>query len=336
MKNLTKNLTKNLSINQKANKMTNLTIKDLTIEYTQGGQVVRPVEGLNVEAGDGELVVLLGPSGSGKTTLLACLAGILTPAEGEIRVGDIDVTELRGAALARYRRETVGVIFQAFNLIPSLTARENVMAPMRLARMRARKARQRAADLLAQVGLEHRMNHRPRALSGGQQQRVAIARALAHEPPLVLADEPTAYLDHVQVEETLGMIRRLASPGRLVVVATHDQRMIPLADRIIELEAATAQAEQAPIRVELRPGQVLFEHGMTSDFVYVVEEGQVVLVRERPDRSEETLRAAGPGEYFGELGPLLRRPRSATARALTDAVVTGYNPQSFKRAVKLN
>jgi putative ABC transport system ATP-binding protein len=315
--------------------MTNLTINNLTIEYAQGGQQVRPIDGLDVEAADGELVVLLGPSGSGKTTLLACLAGILTPAAGEIRVGDIDVTDLRGAALARYRRETVGVIFQAFNLIPSLTARENVMAPLRLARMRGSKARQRAEKLLAMVGLENRMHHRPRALSGGQQQRVAMARALAHEPPLVIADEPTAYLDHVQVEETLRMLRRLASPGRLVVVATHDQRLIPLADRIIELTPA-ADDDQPARRFVLEPGEVVFEHGSTSDLVYVVNEGQVALVREQPDRTEETLRSAGPGEYFGELGPLLRRPRSATARALTNAVVTGYNPQSFKQAVKLN
>jgi putative ABC transport system ATP-binding protein len=315
--------------------MTNLTIRNLTIEYTQGAQPVRPVEGLDIDAADGELVVLLGPSGSGKTTLLACLAGILTPAAGEIRVGDVDVTKLRGAALARYRRETVGVIFQAFNLIPSLTARENVMAPMRLARMRAGKARRRAADLLSMVGLEHRMHHRPRALSGGQQQRVAIARALAHEPPLVLADEPTAYLDHVQVEETARMLRRLASPGRLVIVATHDQRLIPLADRVIELTPTTADA-QPPSRVVLEPGEVLFERGTTSDSVYVVEEGQIALVQARPGRTAETLRLAGPGEYFGELGPLLRRPRSATARALTDTVVTGYSPQDFKQAVTQN
>ena len=310
--------------------MTNLSIKNLTIEYNQGGQQVRPVEGLDVEAADGELVVVLGPSGSGKTTLLACLAGILTPAAGEIHVGDVDVTKLRGAALARYRRETVGVIFQAFNLIPSLTARENVMAPLRLARMRGSKARRRAADLLAMVGLEHRMHHRPRALSGGQQQRVAIARALAHEPPLVIADEPTAYLDHVQVEETMKMLRRLASPGRLVVVATHDQRLIPLADRIIELTESADTDEPSRCFV-LEPGEVVFEHGSASDLVYVVNEGQVALVREQPDRTEETLRSAGPGEYFGELGPLLRRPRSATARAVTRSVVTGYNPQEFKQ-----
>jgi putative ABC transport system ATP-binding protein len=313
--------------------MTNLAIRDLTIEYTQGSQRVRPVEGLDVDASDGELVVLLGPSGSGKTTLLACLAGILTPAAGRIRVGDTEVTKLKGRAMARYRRHTVGVIFQAFNLIPSLTARENVMAPLRLARVRARKARQRATALLDMVGLENRMDHRPRALSGGQQQRVAIARALVHEPPVVLADEPTAYLDHAQVDETLRMVRKVATAGRLVVVATHDERVLPLADRIIELTPATPEGNAPPRRVELKPGQVLFERGMTSDFVYVVDEGRIDLVRGRPDHSEEILRSAGPGEYFGELGPLLRRPRSATARAVSHAVVTRHGARNFKHLV---
>jgi putative ABC transport system ATP-binding protein len=121
----------------------------------------------------------------------------------------------------------------------------------------------------------------------------------------------------------------------LVIVATHDQRLIPLADRVVELTPATADA-QPPSRVVLEPGEVLFERGTTSDSVYVVEEGQIALVRERPGRSAETLRLAGPGEYFGELGPLLRRPRSATARALTDTVVTGYSPQDFKQAATQN
>jgi putative ABC transport system ATP-binding protein len=227
----------------------------------------------------------------------------------------------------------VGVIFQAFNLIPSLTARENVMAPLRLARVRARKARQRATALLDMVGLENRMDHRPRALSGGQQQRVAIARALVHEPPVVLADEPTAYLDHAQVDETLRMVRKVATAGRLVVVATHDERVLPLADRIIELTPATPEGNAPPRRVELKPGQVLFERGMTSDFVYVVDEGRIDLVRGRPDHSEEILRSAGPGEYFGELGPLLRRPRSATARAVSHAVVTRHGARNFKHLV---
>ena len=315
--------------------MSALTIRDLTIEYTQGDYVVRPVQGLNLEVADGELGILLGPSGSGKTTLLSCLAGILSPAAGRIHVGDTEVTGLHRQALTRYRRDTVGIVFQAFNLIPSLNARENVMAPLRLAGVRPRAARRRAEKLLAQLGLGDRMRHRPRALSGGQQQRVAIARALVREPSLVLADEPTAYLDYIQVEEVLRIVRQLAAPGRAVVVATHDQRLIPLADRTIELVATTTPAEQTPRRRILEPGEVLFEHGAQSDFVYVLDEGEIALVRERPDGSEEVVRLVRPGGVFGELGPLLCLPRSASARAVTAAVVTGYTPQHFKRMTTL-
>jgi putative ABC transport system ATP-binding protein len=311
--------------------MTALTINDLTIQYTQGDYVVRPIHNLNLEAADGELVILLGPSGCGKTTLLSCLAGILTPTTGRIRIGDSEVTKLRGPALTRYRRDTVGIVFQAFNLIPSLNARENVMAPLRLAGVQARKARRRAEELLKLVGLGDRMRHRPRALSGGQQQRVAIARALVREPSLVLADEPTAYLDYIQVEEVLRIVRQLAAPGRVVVIATHDQRLTPLADRTIELVPTVIPAKQPQRRCVLEPGEMLFEHGAQSDLVYVVDQGEIDLVRERPDHTEEVVRSVGPGEYFGELGPLLRLPRSATARATTAAAVIGYSPQDFKR-----
>ena len=126
-------------------------------------------------------------------------------------------------------------MFQAFNLIPSLTALENVMVPLRAAGIHRRIARARAGELLARVGLEDRMSHRPGDLSGGQQQRVAVARAIALDPPLVLADEPTAHLDFIQVEEVLRLIRELADDDRVVVVATHDSRMLPLADRVVEL-----------------------------------------------------------------------------------------------------
>jgi putative ABC transport system ATP-binding protein len=314
--------------------MAYLQIDELTIEYSQGDYLVRPIDSLDVEAADGELVILLGPSGSGKTTLLSCLAGILTPTAGRIRVGDVEVTGLHGPALAHYRRHTVGIVFQAFNLIPSLTARENVMAPLRLAHVPAHRARGRAEELLGLVGLGDRMDHRPRALSGGQQQRVAIARALVHDPPLLVADEPTAHLDYVQVEEILRIVNDLAAPGRLVVIATHDERLIPLADRTIELLPKAAAAEAPPYRLRLEPGQVLFTQGTASDFVYSVDEGEVELLRTRPDHTEEALRAVGPGEYFGELGPLLGLPRSASARARTTAVVTGYRGRDFKRLVK--
>src|SRR3974390_3306944 len=155
-----------------------LRVKDLTVEYSSGGYKIRPLDGLSFETGDGELVVLLGPSGCGKTTLLCCLAGLLTPTSGAILFDGLDVTALRGPALSTYRRHTVGVVFQAFNLIPSLSARSNVMVPMRLAGVPRGEAHRRADELLDRVGLAERSHHRPDEMSGGQQQRVAIARAL--------------------------------------------------------------------------------------------------------------------------------------------------------------
>ena len=311
--------------------MTGLRITDLTIEYAQGGYIVRPIDRLEVTAQDGELVILLGPSGSGKTTLLSCLSALLTPAAGKIQVGDIEVTALRGRALADYRRHQVGIVFQAFNLIPSLTARENVAAPLRLAGARRREANARAEELLARVGLSDRMDHRPGQLSGGQQQRAAIARALVHEPPLVVADEPTAHLDYMQVEDVLILIRDLAAPGRLVVVATHDDRFTPLADRVVELVPRKDEPEPEVRRVLLEAGEIVFEQGEVSDLVYVVEEGLVEIFRRRADAGEEVMVEHGPGAYFGEIGPLLRLPRTASARAKVPSRLTGLGPREFRR-----
>jgi putative ABC transport system ATP-binding protein len=311
--------------------MSGLQITDLTIEYTQGGYIVRPIDRLTVTAHDGELVILLGPSGSGKTTLLSCLSALLTPAAGTIHVGDVEVTALRGRALADYRRHQVGIVFQAFNLIPSLTARENVAAPLRLAGARRREANARAEELLARVGLSDRIDHRPGQLSGGQQQRAAIARALVHDPPLVVADEPTAHLDYMQVEDVLILIRDLAAPGRLVVVATHDDRFTPLADRVVELVPRKKEPEPELRRVLLGAGEIVFEQGEVSDLVYVVEEGVIEVFRRRADGGEEVMVEHGPGAYFGEIGPLLRLPRTASARAKVPSRLTGLGPREFRR-----
>lgn len=304
-------------------------IKELTIQYVQGGYAVRPVDGMSAEASDGELVLLLGPSGSGKTTLLSCLAGLLTPTSGSIAVDGTEVTALSGHALSEYRRHGVGVIFQAFNLIPSLTAHENVAAPMRLAGTRRREASARAAMLLARVGLEERTGHRPGELSGGEQQRVAIARALVHDAPLILADEPTAHLDYVQVESVLELIRELAASGRLVIVATHDERLTPLADRVIDLTPERAMAA-GKREVRLGTGEQLFEMGEPADLVYVVDEGRIELYRPLAGGGEEFHAEREAGSYFGELGPLLGMPRSSSARAMEDTVLTGFGPQEFR------
>ncbi|HWS93632.1 MAG TPA: ABC transporter ATP-binding protein, partial [Mycobacterium sp.] len=201
--------------------MGHLSIQDLVVEYSSGGYAVRPINGLSLDVAAGSLVILLGPSGCGKTTLLSCLGGILRPKSGAIKFDEIDITALEGAALAKYRRDTVGIVFQAFNLVSSLTALENVMVPLRAAGMSRASARRRAEELLTRVNLAERLKHRPGDLSGGQQQRVAVARAIALDPPLILADEPTAHLDFIQVEEVLRLIRSLADGERVVVVATH-------------------------------------------------------------------------------------------------------------------
>ena len=206
--------------------MADLRIHDLLVEYSSGGYALRPIDHLNLEAPAGSLTILLGPSGCGKTTLLSCLGGILSPTSGRITFGDIDVTALDARGLSLYRRK-VGIVFQGFNLVASLTAIENVMVPMRLAGISRGAARTRAEELLTRVGLKDRMTHRPGGLSGGQQQRVAVARAMALDPPLILADEPTAHLDFIQVEEVLRLIRGLADGDRVVIVATHDSGYCP-------------------------------------------------------------------------------------------------------------
>jgi len=261
------------------------------------------------------------------------LAAILKPARGSIRFDDVEVTELSGDALTQYRRHRVGIVFQAFNLVPSLTALENVAAPLWAGGTSGREARRRSAELLDRVGLSDRVKHRPGDLSGGQQQRVAIARALAHEPPLLLADEPTAHLDYVQVEGVLRLLREVASPGRVVVVATHDERMIPLADRVVELSPRVDRESRPPERRELQPGDVLFAQGEPGDLVYVVEEGEIELVRQLTGGGEEFVAVVPAGGYFGELAPLFGLRRSATARARVHAVVTGHTPHDFRQRV---
>ena len=315
--------------------MTTLTVTDLTVEFASGAYKIRPFENLSFGASDGELVVLLGPSGCGKTTLLSCLAGLLTPAHGSIDLDGVDVTQLRGPRLAAYRRQTVGVVFQAFNLIPSLSARGNVMVPLRLSGVGRTQARQRASALLDQVDMSDRADHRPDHLSGGQQQRVAIARALTQDPPLVVADEPTAHLDYIQVEGVLRLIREIAAPGRLVVVATHDERITQLADSVVELTPQRAvPVIREPVRIELARGESLFRQGDASELVYVVESGGIELYRDLADGGTEVLMVVDPGGYFGELGPMLNLPRSASAVAAEPSVLTGYSLADFRKSVK--
>ncbi|MCA1727447.1 MAG: ATP-binding cassette domain-containing protein [Actinobacteria bacterium] len=317
--------------------MFTLSVRDLVVEYEAENYKVRPIEGLSFEASEGEIVVLLGPSSSGKTTLLSCLAGILTPTWGWIEAGGTVVTELGIAKLGEYRRRQVGIIFQAFNLIQSLSARENVAMPLLVGggifrnQVPLADALKRADELLALVNLSDRAHHKPRQLSGGQQQRVAIARALIYDPPMLLADEPTANLDYIQAEGIVRALRDLKAKGRIIVIATHDERLVPIADRVVQLVPDVHGESGPPQNVEYAAGETIFRQGSRGQLIYVIQKGKVDLFRELADGGEEPLAELDAGQYFGELGPFLGMPRAATARAKSDVVLRAYGVQDFRR-----
>jgi len=311
--------------------VSDLAVRDLVVEFVHDGYAVRPLDGLSFHGKAGELVVLLGPSGCGKTTLLSCLGGILTPTAGSVQLGHVEVTRLRGRQLDDYRRREVGFVFQAFNLLPSLTARENVAMPMVLTGHERSEAFARADELLALMGMTERANHKPAKLSGGQQQRVALARGLGHRPPLLLADEPTANLDHIQAETILRLLRTIRSEGHLIVVSTHDARLVPIADRIVQMVPDMDETDRDPAALNLAAGTSLFEQGDPSDVVYMIDDGEIDIIRILAGGGEEPLARLGPGQYCGELGPLMGFPRSASARAATDVRLTVMSPHEFRQ-----
>jgi putative ABC transport system ATP-binding protein len=204
-------------------------------EYGGGEGLVRAVDGIDLEVARGETVAVMGPSGCGKSTLLHLLGGLDRPTGGELWLGGRRLDRLSERALAHLRRTEVGFVFQSFHLMDELTAQENVELPALLAGRSPAQARQRARQLLDQVGLGDRAGHLPSALSGGQCQRVAIARALANEPRLVLADEPTGNLDSAATLEILRLFEALHTDGFTLVIATHDERIAATADRLISM-----------------------------------------------------------------------------------------------------
>jgi putative ABC transport system ATP-binding protein len=261
------------------------------------------------------------------------LGGILRPTSGSVVVGGAEVTSLKGASLTEFRQSTVGFVFQAFNLVPSLNARENVAMPLLMAGVKRSKAMARADQLLERVGLGERMKHKPSKLSGGQQQRVAVARGLAADPVVLLADEPTANLDYIQAEGIISLLRDLRSDGRCIVVSSHDDRLVPIADRVIHLVPDFREDEQPPHTVDIAAGAIIFNQGDRGELVYVIESGTVEIHRQLADGGQEHLASLSAGDYFGELGPLLGFPRSASARAGTDVRLVAYSVQDFREQV---
>jgi len=212
-------------------------INNLTKIYKEDAEVVKALDNISINISKGEFTAIVGPSGSGKTTLLNMIGGLDAPASGTIVVDGIEVTKLSTNDLINFRRDNVGFVFQAYNLIPVLTAKENVTFIMDLQGVPTKQSSARAIELLKNVGLGDRIDARPSKLSGGQQQRVAVARALASKPKFILADEPTANLDGKSAETLLDIMEKLNEEENITFIfSTHDQRVMQKARRIITLE----------------------------------------------------------------------------------------------------
>lgn len=223
------------TIQQDPNMKIVMDVRDITKSLPLGRERIEILKGISFQIMSGEFVSIMGPSGSGKSTLLGIIAGLDNPTSGQVLIDGIDITTMSEGKLASVRNNKIGMVFQAFNLIPTLTAQENVEVPLYVGKHKGSPSA-RSKELLDLVGLTHRLNHRPNQLSGGEQQRVAIARALATDPAFVLADEPTGNLDATNSENLLKLFAYLrAQTGKTFIIATHDPNVAAHAGRIIRL-----------------------------------------------------------------------------------------------------
>ena len=229
--------------------------KDLTKEFTMGGQTLQALKGIQLDIYRGEYISIMGPSGSGKSTLFNMVGGLDKPTQGTVFINDVDMAQLDAQELAYLRCRTIGYIFQSFNLIPVMTALENVTLPMVFAGVPQDEGVERGMDLLKMVGLGDRYHHKPTELSGGQQQRVACARALANNPSIILADEPTGNLDLKTGKEIIDLLKKLNKENNVTIIsATHDLKMLDISDRIVWIRDGYIERVEERADVQLQVG----------------------------------------------------------------------------------
>ncbi len=233
-----------MSVADKASLFPLVEIRQLTKAYVRGKQVLEVLHGINLDIPEGDFVALMGPSGSGKTTLLNLIGGIDSPTSGELKINGQRIDDLSGDELALWRANTVGFIFQSYNLMPVLTAQKNVELPLLLTEMNASERKHRANIALQLVGIADRASHKPNELSGGQQQRVAIARALVSDPRILICDEPTGDLDRKTADEVLTLLQQLNREfGKTIVMVTHDPKAAEYAKHTVHLDKGTLVTE---------------------------------------------------------------------------------------------
>jgi putative ABC transport system ATP-binding protein len=225
--------------------------------YRMGGTEVRALAGVDLEIYGGEYLSIMGPSGSGKTTLFNMVGGLDKPSAGKVYIDEVDVAQLDAYELAWLRCRKIGYIFQTFNLLPVMSALENVSLPMTFAGLSADESREKAAALLTRVGLGERILHKPSELSGGQQQRVAVARAMANDPAILLADEPTGNLDLTTGREIIELLREMSKESSVTIIsATHDMKMLDVSDRVVWLRDGKVERIERRENIEISVGTI--------------------------------------------------------------------------------
>jgi ABC-type lipoprotein export system ATPase subunit len=292
------------------------------------------LKGIDLQIEAGEFVSIIGKSGSGKSTLLNMITGIDHPTSGEVNVHGMAVHELNENKMARWRGKNLGIVFQFFQLLPTISVIENIMLPMDFCRtFPVREREKRALELLEMVELAEHAYKLPTALSGGQQQRVAIARALANDPPILIADEPTGNLDSKTAESVFALFNELAANGKTIIIVTHDsglakrtQRTALITDGEIvneyvakvmpalthdQLLAATHKFKAR----QYEAGAMILTEGKDNDKFYIVSKGMVEIVLPRPNQSDVVLLQLGPGKYFGEIAFFHKTKSNASVRA---------------------
>lgn len=299
------------------------------------------LKGIDVAVDTGEFVAIIGKSGSGKSTIINMITGIDRPTEGDVLVGDTRVNNLSESDMAVWRGKNLGIIFQFFQLLPTLSLVENVMLPMDFADMYTPRERyERAMDLLGQVEMTDNAHKLPSAVSGGQAQRVAIARALANDPPLLIADEPTGSLDSKTAGAVFELFERMVSEhGKTIVMVTHDNDLARRANRaiiVVDGEVTNQYVTQALPglgvdqmtkvarrleRQNYEPGATIVEQGDMADRFYIITRGDAEILLTHPDGQEIVVDRLSRGQYFGEIGLLQAGTRTATVRAAPETEV---------------
>jgi ABC-type lipoprotein export system ATPase subunit len=323
--------------------------RNLVKTYRSAAGDFPALKDIDLQIGQGEFVAVIGKSGSGKSTLVNMITGIDRPTSGEVLVGDASVGTLSEGKLAQWRGRTIGVIFQFFQLLPTLTVIENVMLPMDFCHMySSRERRDRAMYLLEQVGVVEHAHKLPSAVSGGQQQRVAIARALANDPPILAADEPTGNLDSKTAESVFRLFERQVQEGKTILMVTHDRDLAKRASRTVMLsdgeiieeylvqtfpalsERQLVQTTRHLERVVYSPGAVILQEGASPEKFYIITKGQIEILVETQDGERLVVARMERGQYFGEIELLQGGANLATVRAAPE---TGVEVVSLERKI---